>query len=163
MTWHSVRVGPSAAAQTFPSENESSPYGSSSRVNSERFAFSAPDVAPSDTVGSVFSVMDDNLPNISARGSHFPEPDTPDGLVPPGIGSMSETNLVHSQGGYPNPSQPATTPTFSFFPSLRLPIPRQLHTQLPLFSPEHFQVTVVTTSLELDWALCVFPPFGHHS
>ena len=146
------------------STSESSPCSSSpSRVSCEGLPLSALNVAPFDDCGTVFSVMNHNSPNVYARGHNFREFDTLDEFGPPGIGSITETKLMPSGGGYSNPSQPATIPTFSFLPSLRFPIPRQLYTQLSLFSPEHFQVSVVTTSLELDWALCVFPPFGHHS
>jgi len=157
-----MRKRPLAPAQTLPfsSKSKPGPCGSSpSWVNSEGSFLSTPDVASSDTCGSVFSLTDQNPPNLSARGSSLPEFDALDGLGPPGIGPISETRLVPSRGGYPNPSQPAPIPTFSILPSLRLPsVPHQLRTPLSLFSPERFQVSAVTTSSELDWALCVFLP-----
>jgi len=159
-----MRKRPPAAAQTLPfsSKSKPGPRGSSpSRVNSEGFLLSTPDVTSPDTCGPVFSLTDQNLPNLSARGSSPPESDTLDGLGPPGIGPISESKLVPSRGGYPNPSQPTPIPTSFFIPSLRLPsVLRQLHTPLSLFSPERFQVSAVTTSSELDWVLCVCSPFG---
>jgi len=157
-----MRKRPLTAAQTLPfsSKSKPGPRGSSpSWVNSEGFLLSTPDVASSDTCGTVFSLTDQNPPNLSARESSLPEFDTLDG--PPGIVPISETQLVRSRGGYPNPPQPAPIPTFSILPSLRLPsVPRQLHIPLSLFNPERFQVSAVTTSSELDWVLCVFSPFG---
>ena len=157
-----MRKKPPAAAQTLPfsSKNKLGPRGSSpSWVNSEGFLLSAPDVPSPRIYDPVFSLTDQNLPNLSARGSSLPEFDTLDGFGPPGIVPISETKLVPSRGRYPNPSQPAPIPTFSILPSLRLPsVPRQLHTPLSLFSPERFQVSAVTTSSELDWLLCVFLP-----
>jgi len=158
-----MRKKPPGAAQAprFSSDSGSSPCSSiSSRLSSEGFPLSALDVTSPRTCGSVFTLGDQNLPDPPARGHRFPESNSLGALGPPGVCPIQETKLVPFRGGHPNTSQPATMPTFSFLPTLRLPsIPRQLHASPSLFNPDRFQVSVVTTSPELDWTLCVFHHF----
>ena len=110
-----------------------------------------------------FSLADKDLSNVSARGPSPPDFDTLDGLGPSGTDQISEMELVPFRGRYPSPSQPTTISTFSLqspqFPST----PCQPHRPLSLSDPDRFQVSTVTTSSELEWALCVFPPFGCRS
>ena len=156
-----MRKKPPTVAHTprFSSSGRSSPCGPPpSRLSSEGFPISTSDATSPRTYGSVFSLGDQNLPNPPAIGHRFPESEALGGLGSTGVCPIPK--LVPFPGGYPNPSQPATVPTFSFLPTLRLPsIPRPLLAPLSLFNADRFQVSVVTTSSELDWTLCAFPRF----
>ena len=156
-----TRKKPPATARALPfsSKNERTPRRlPSPRMNS--VSLSPPDMALSDTDSSLLS----NLSNVPTKPSHLSDFDALDKFEPPAPRErvILEMKLVPFQK-YPKPHQPATIPTFSVIPSLRLlSIPRPLHTSLQFLGPEHFQISD-TTSSELDLTLCVFPFFRYHA
>lgn len=145
------RKKPLAISQPLPfsSKNEQSPCRLPS-PRTDSISLSTPDVAPPDTSSSVPSSLSD----FSTRASHLSDSGNLDKFEPPILRErmILEMSLVPFQKS-PKPRQPATIPTFSVLPSLRiLSIPRPLHTSLLFLGPEHFQVSD-TTSSELDLTL----------
>jgi len=153
-----------AAIQPFLFSFRSGPRPYDPAVTSDDLSLSTPDNAPSGASSPVFSSRL-NSSNVSPNESSSSDSDTLDEFEPhiPRERSNPGMQLVPFRGEYPMPHQPATISTFSLLSSLRFAsIPRPLHTQLSLLSPEHLQISDTTPS-ELDLSLCVFPFFGRNN
>ena len=136
----------------FSFKSEPSPSGSSSWV--EDAPPSTSDLVSPDISDSIF--FSTSSSHVSPEESDEPDPPTAQGRL------NSEMQLVPFRDESPKLHQPRPTAisTFSPLPSLRfLSVPRQLHTPLSFFGPEHLQVSD-TSSSELDLSLCVLPFFG---
>jgi len=143
-----------AAVQPFLFSFKSEPNPGGSRSS---LATSECDGASPDTSTSAFS-SNPNSSNFSQQETTSPDSGVLGEFGPPVPRERSnpEMQLVPFRGESPEPHQPATISTFSPLSSLRFAsIPRPLHTQLSLLSPEHLQISD-TTSPDLDLSLCVF-------